>query len=343
MVRRALIFFPLSLALGLGGLYLVFGGALFRAETYRAENFGVSLLLLVLAAFLTRWLLHAARIWLLCRGQGMPLSYGPALLVHLGAMFVAAATPSSAGLAPATAAALRRLGLPLGRGIGVAVQVILLDLFFFAWAVPAGLGYLVVSGVLRLPPVASTVALAAALLGLVAAAVLSRRPRLVVALILALARLPVLRRLADRLRRVAQDYHRGSRAFLRTSLPRWIALHAVSAGGWLGSFLLLWALLQLYDVPADLPATLAILAIVTLAANFFPTPGGAGFIEAAVGFGVAPDGTPNGNAAAALLLWRLGSFYVVFLLGPLAGWLLYRARPILGRDGKASRNRGDTP
>ena len=33
------------------------------------------------------------------------------------------------------------------------------------------------------------------------------------------------------------------------------------------------------------------------------------------------------QAAAALLIWRLATCYVIFLLGPPAGWLLYLSRP----------------
>ena len=48
-------------------------------------------------------------------------------------------------------------------------------------------------------------------------------------------------------------------------------------------------------------------------------------MEAAVGLSLG--GRPGGGAAAALLIWRLASFYVIFVLGPLAGWLLHSLRP----------------
>jgi uncharacterized membrane protein YbhN (UPF0104 family) len=110
----------------------------------------------------------------------------------------------------------------------------------------------------------------------------------------------------------------------------------VTAAGWLGGFLLLWSFLELYGVQTGLLATLAILSSLTLVSHFVPTPGGSGFIEAAVGLGI---GATGGSVAAALLLWRLASFYAVYLMGPPAGWLLYQSRPASGPSAAPARRK----
>jgi uncharacterized protein (TIRG00374 family) len=327
VLKRTAIALLLSLALGLAGLYLVAGAQIFRTETYRVQNFGVPLVILTVVAFLAKWFSPAVRIGLLCRGQRIPLPYHSAVLVHLVAMFVAALAPQNTGFGPATVAALSRLGVPIGRGIGVAVQVVVLDLIFFAWAVPASLGYLIYSDTLELPPRARVAAFVTGCLAIVAAAALSRRPQLVVSLIFAVARWRFMARFASGLRRIARDYYRSARAFLKMPASYWFTLHLSTAAGWFGGFLLLWLFLELYGVDAGLLATLAILSSLTLVSHFVPTPGGAGFIEAAVGLSI---GAAGGSVAAALLLWRLASFYVVYLLGPPAGWLLYQSRPAGG-------------
>ena len=327
MLKRTAIALLLSLALGLGGLYLVVGEAVFRPETYRVQNFGVPLVVLTVVAFLAKWFSPAVRIGLLCRGQRIPLPYHSAVLVHLVAMFVAALAPQNTGFGPATVAALSRLGVPIGRGIGVAVQVAVLDLIFFAWVVPVSIGYLVYSDALELPPGTRVAAIVTGCLAIVAAAALSRRPQLVVGLIFAVARWRFMARFASRLRKIARDYFRSARAFLKMPASYWLTLHLTTAAGWFGGFLLLWLFLELYGVDAGLLATLAILSSLTLVSHFVPTPGGSGFIEAAVGLSI---GAAGGSVAAALLLWRLASFYVVYLLGPPAGWLLYRSRPTGG-------------
>ena len=327
MLKRTAIALLLSLALGLAGLYLVVGEAVFRPETYRVQNFGPPLAVFTVVAFLAKWFSPAVRIWLLCRGQRIPLPYRSAVLVHLVAMFVAALAPQNTGFGPATVAALSRLGVSIGRGIGVAVQVVVLDLIFFAWAVPASVGYLIYSDALELPPGTRVGAIVTGCLALVAAAALSRRPQLLVGLIFALARWRLMARFATRLRRIARDYYRSARAFLKMPASYWLTLHLATAAGWFGGFVLLWLLLELYGVDTGLLATLAILSSLTLVSHFVPTPGGSGFIEAAVGLSI---GAAGGSVAAALLLWRLASFYVVYLLGPPAGWLLYRSPPAGG-------------
>jgi uncharacterized protein (TIRG00374 family) len=276
------------------------------------------------------------RIGLLCRGQNIALPYHSAVLVHLVAMFVAALAPQNTGFAPATVAALTRLGVPIGRGIGVAVQVVILDLIFFAWVVPVSIGYLVYSDGLELPPGARVAAFATSCLAVVAAAALSRRPQLVVGLIFALTRLRFMARFASRLRRIARDYYRSARAFLKMPASYWLTLHLVTAAGWFGGFLLLWLLLKLYGVDAGLLGTLAILSSITLVSHIFPTPGGSGFIEAAVGLSVGAGG---GGVAAALLIWRLASFYAVYLMGPPAGWLLYQSRADRGASAASARRK----
>jgi glycosyltransferase 2 family protein len=326
VLRRTVIALLLSLALGFAGLYLVLGDAVFRPETYRAQNVSVPVVVLIVVAFLAKWLLPAVRVGLLCRGQKIPVLYRSALLVHLVAMFVAALAPQNTGFGPATVAALRRLGVPVGRGIGVAVQIFVLDLVFFAWAVPASIGYLDLSNMLELPPGATVAAFVAACLAILIAVVLSRRPQLVAGLILAVARWQLMARFASRLRKIARDYYGSTRAFLSMPASYWITLHLVTAASWFGGFVLLWALMRLYGVEFGLLATLAILSSLTLVSHFVPTPGGSGFVEAAVGFGIGAN--PGGGAAAALLVWRLASFYLIFFVGPLAGWLLYLSRPV---------------
>ena len=333
MLKRTVIALLLSLALGLAGLYLVVGEEVFRPGTYRTQNFSVPLAILIAVAFLAKWFSPAARVALLCRGQKIPLPYRSAVLVHLVAMFVAALAPQNTGFGPATVAALSRLGVPIGRGIGVAVQVLVLDLIFFAWAVPVSIGYLVYSGALELPPGTRVVAFAAGCLTIVAAAALSRRPQLVVGLIFAVARWRLMARFASRLRKIARDYYRSARAFLKMPASYWLTLHLATAAGWLGGFLLLWLLLGLYGVDAGLLKTLATLSSLTLVSHFVPTPGAAGFMEAVVGLSIGAN--QGRSVAGALLVWRLASFYVIFLLGPPSGWLLYRSRPAI-RTGEAT-------
>jgi glycosyltransferase 2 family protein len=335
VLKRTAIALLLSLALGLSGLYLVVGDEVFRLETYRVQDPSAPMLVLVSITFLVKWFSPAAKIWLLCRRQKIQLSLRSAVLVYLAAMSVAALTPNNTAVGPATAAALNRLGAPLGRGIGVVVQVFVLDLIFFAWTVPLSLGYLIYSDTLNLPPGARAVALVMAVFAITGAIFLTRYPRPVVRLILLVANRPLLERLAPRLRSVARDYYKSARAFRQMTLGSWLALNFVVAAGWFSGYVLFWLLLKLYGVEADLLATLAILNSITLVSHIVPTPGGSGFVEAAVGLSLGA----GGGAAAALLLWRVANFYIIFLLGPPAAWFLYLSRAVAAKEDAA----GDAP
>ncbi|MGF1473527.1 MAG: YbhN family protein [Rubrobacteraceae bacterium] len=319
---RAFLFLLLSLSLGFGGLYLVAGAELFRAETYRIENPAPGLLIVCAAAFLAEWLMPAVRLQLLCRNQGSGVSYPTALLVHLVSVFGAVITPGNAGSAPAGVVALNRAGLPFGRGVGVMLQVFILDLFFFAWAVPLSLAYLLSSNAVPLPAGVEAVGLGMSVLALGGAVALGRYPRPVVALLMAVSRWPGIRRFGAGTRGIARDYYRSSRAYGRTPVLLRAALNVVTAVHWLAVFVLLWGFLQIYGVDLSLLVTLALLNILTLVSQFVPTPGGAGFVEAAVGLGVGSYAT-TGSVAGALLLWRVLAFNIIFLIGPFAGWLLY--------------------
>jgi uncharacterized protein (TIRG00374 family) len=329
---RALAIFGFSLALGFAGLYLVAGDEIFRIETYRVREPSALVITLCVIAFLFEWfVMDPARIWLLCRNQKIPLPFRSAVLVHLTSMFVASVTPGNAAVGPATAVALRRLGVPFGKSVGVAIQVLIFDMIFFAWSVPLSLGYLIYSDTLRLPPGSEFAAFVTAALAIVGAVFLTRYPRPVVRLILAVARWQFMARFASRLRKFARDYYRSARAFKSMALSTWLTLNLVVAAGWFSGFALFWLLLELYGVDAGLLATLAILNSVTLVAHIFPTPGGSGFMEVALGFSVDASG---GNVAAALLIWRLASYHAIFLLGPPAGWLLYLSKPVTDKRGK---------
>jgi uncharacterized protein (TIRG00374 family) len=329
-LKRAVAVSVVGLALGFAGLYLVAGDEIFHVETYRVRDPSVLVLALCAIAFVAEWfVMDPARIWLLCRNQKIPLSFRSAVPVHLTSMFVASLTPGNAAVGPAVAVALKRLGVPFGKSVAIAIQVLILDMIFFAWAVPLSLGYLIYSDTLQLPPGSEFAAFGIAGLAIVGAVFLTRYPRPVVRLILALARLPLLGRFASRIRRVARDYYHSARAFKNMTLSTWVALNVVVAAGWFGGFALFWLLLELYGVDTALVPTLAILTSITLVSHVVPTPGASGFMEAALGLSVGADG----GAAAALLIWRLASYHAIFLLGPPAAWLLYLSKPVTRTTG----------
>jgi uncharacterized protein (TIRG00374 family) len=319
-LKRILLALVLSLFLGFVGLYVVAGSALFEADTYRPQNPSLLVLVLCVVALLTEWLAPAERVRLLCLSQYIEVPFRSALLVNLLSVLGGAVIPGGTGQGPAIVAALGRLGVPVGKGIGVTMQTYILDMIFFAWSVPLSLWYLVYSDTITLPTDLKNFTLVAVSFVLVAPIILGRYPRLIVGLLLIAAKWPLLRRFEVRLRKVAHDYYRSSRSYLNMPTYFWLKLHLLTAANWVSGFVLLWGLLELYGIDISFLGTLALLGVITLASQFIPTPRGAGFVEAAVGLSVGIS--QGGGVAAALLVWRLLTVYVSFILGPLAGWLL---------------------
>ena len=320
-MKRTVLAFALSIGMGLLGLYLV-GGRVFDPATYARARLDVPLLAGAAAAACTQWWMPAWRLALLLRNQGIRLPRGTPLLLHLTYTLGSALTPSGSGGGPALATSLRYLGVPWGRGIAVAVQVFVLDITFLAWAAPVAILYLTLLRGVTLPPSLQVLAGSSVALAIVAALLLAVFPRVSVRLILWLGRRRPFRRWRCRSLGIARDYYRAAQLFGRLRPADWVALQIAQVGGWLSSFVVFWALLNLYH-PADLLGVAAGLSLASLLSLVMPTPGASGFMEAAVGLG-AMSQIDADLVTAPVLLWRLATFYVVFAAGPVASWCLLR-------------------
>lgn len=325
-MKRLLLLGITSFGFSLLGLYLVSREALLDPAAYRPEHLAPLTAVAAAGCFAALWLLPSWKMQLLTAAQGFRLSAWQALLAHVATVFGAAMTPSGSGGGPALVLALQRLGVPLGAGLGVAVQLFIVDLIAFAWLIPVSLLYLLLASSADLPPLLQVGGLLAALAASAGALVLARFPRLVVRALLWLASLRLLQRFQRRLGAAARDYYASARAFAAMDGGRRLALQLVTIAAYLANFLLLWALLAWYGVLASPLDVSAVLSVLTLIGFLVPTPGASGYTEVAVGLAVSGR-LAQGEVAAPILVWRLATFYLVYLLGPLSGWWLMLARP----------------
>lgn len=323
-MKRWLAALLASVLLGLAGILLVNTPADIRAQLHQLPAASPPLILALAGAAAAYWIIPGLRLQVLAAVQGQRLPFSTGLLIHLTGMLSAAITPGGAGSAPAIVAGLCRAGLSLGAALGIAVQVTLLDLLFFVWAMPLSVGYLLLSRAPGLAPDLAVPVGATIVVSLVASILLSRRPRSIARLFLWLARRRTFLRFRERLTATARGYYRCGRLFLGMGRLTWIYLQALSALAWLGMFLLFWMLARMYQ-PLEMMTTLATLALATLLSMIAPTPGGSGFIEVAVSTGIDSQ-LSEAQLAAPLLLWRFGTFYLVYLVGPWAGLRLFVPR-----------------
>ncbi len=305
------------------GLYLVNGEALLKVSNYRPEVWSLPLLIFCLGCFIILWLVPAFKLQYLAKLQGYFLNWHQALLAHITMVLGSAVTPSGSGGGPALVGALKQLNIPVGKGLGIAVQLFILDLIFLVWILPLGLLKILLSSKLTLTSQLTFFALVACLLSIMGVILLSRYPRLLVGFIIWLHKQPFFKRFRGRLWRIAKDYYQSNKAFSQLSLQPWLNLQGITIISWLANFWLLWGLIRLYGLELGIWDISSLLGIITLISFTVPTPGASGFMELAVGV-LAGNQIEHQALAAPILFWRIGSFYLIYLLGPLSGWLLLK-------------------
>ncbi len=314
--------FLLSIALGLGGLYLATRESLFSAAIYTPKEATPTLVAVAVLSLLALWLAPVAKLVLLADAQRQKVSWWHAFLAHAAQVFGTAVTPAGTGGAPFLVVALERVGVAPGTGLAMAVQLFVLDLTALGVLIPLGLGYLLLASPVALGTGLSIAAGLAAGLALAASIVLVRFPAPVVRWLHGIANWKWLRRFQRRIKLVAVDYRASAVAFRDMRLGSWLWLHVANFTAWLANFALFWALVSIYGANVRLLDVLALLSMITLLSFFVPTPGASGVMELLLGLALGATGTPQSSVAAPVVLWRAGTFYLAFLLGPLAAWLL---------------------
>lgn len=325
-MKRLIGLLLLSVGLGLGGLYLATRESVLSLATYRPVDTSGWLVAVAVLSLLALWVVPVIKLRLLAAAQGNRISNRDAFTVHVAQVFGAAMTPSGTGGGPAMVLALERAGVKVGTSVGIALQLFVLDLAALGVLIPVGLAYILLISPLELPVATSYLAGVAAVIALALSIGLSRFPGTLYRLAIAMSRWRILKRYKDRLTRVARDFYVSSVAFRDLPLATYLALYATNLVAWLANFLLLWALLVIYGAEARLLDVLAVLSIITLIGFFFPTPGASGFTELMVGLAVEAR-AESASIAAPVALWRLGTFYLAYLIGPLLAWLMLARRP----------------
>lgn len=315
-MRRAIAFAALFGALGLMVTLWLLGEDISSLGSlpFSAIAIGVALLAV-------NYLAATVRLKLLVRMAAHDLSFMACLRAYALGLFTSAVTPGSAGQAPAVVLSFTRDGMPASRAWSVNVYVWVLDLAFLAYSVPVSL-LLVgrsVSVVNIDRPAVYAVIIAVAIAALMW--VLLYRLNWLTALLKATFRLRWLKRwqasvvdFTKRLEAASGDLHGGGRG---GNLGTRLVLHALTAVVYFSTLATFWVMVDAVNPGARLLQTMATAQIPTVLASFFPTPGGAGILEiftaSLMRAGSARD------VAAAILGWRLITFYSRLIIGPALG------------------------
>jgi uncharacterized protein (TIRG00374 family) len=302
---------------------VLLGGKDALAGAWRFSGRGYFVLFALTA---TSWLARAVKLRLLLRRLDVPTGFVHVFAISLATDFAFMATPGGVGGYAASVYYLRRAGASTSGAATLTAADQLLDLSFFALALPlAGLA-LLGSG---LPEMRTGFAIGATglLLALALGALLARRKWAMgwLAATNALdARWPRLRRH----RQVAHEFCADLRGHARVLIaggPLFMSgVFALTMLQWLARYGVLWAALALLGHRLAFALTLSLQSLVLHAAQWSGVPSGGGGAELGLSATLAAWVPPT-DLATALLLWRMATLYIGLAAGVLAiAWLARR-------------------
>jgi len=298
------------------------------AEALRAAfSFPARAYPLILCAVGASWLCRALKLQLLLERLAPHHGFAATLAVSLAAEFGFAATPAGIGGYAASVYYLRRAGATSSGAAAITAADQMLDLLFFALALPLA--------ALMLPATAVPAGIFGLLRWTCAAtflclclAWLARGPLhtwLCAASVGAPGRLQGLHDTARRhLAALCADAvvaMRGGPVFL-------CALLGLTALQWIARYGVLWLVLAALGSPASFAAVFLLQAFVLHAAQWTGVPAGAGAVEVGIGAALFTS-MPAVDIAAGLLVWRAATVYAILAAGALAIVWLSR-RPVGG-------------
>ncbi len=317
MRRAGSLLIALALIAALAVPMLLGGGdALATAWNFPLPNLAALTLLAMCS-----WLSKAEKLRMLLRQIGAPLAFWRALGISLATDFAFMATPAGAGGYPANIHLLKRAGVSSTSSAAVVVADQLLDLLFFAVAIPLSLLALLSTD---LPA------------GLRATASVMVMLLIVVSMIIVLLRHRFWRWIFARQRIFKNNawWHRRQRELLRflhdmrlqartlanANASFYCKLALFTALQWLTRDGALWLVLMLLGHPLPFAYALLLQALVLHAAQWTGVPSGAGGAELGLTVALAAW-APVSSIATALLLWRYATLYLGLGAGGIA-WLM---------------------
>ncbi|CAN5852533.1 hypothetical protein BH24DEI2_BH24DEI2_12990 [soil metagenome] len=315
-----------SLAFGAGALWLVLPSAFSQGSLNTLRGLHGYHYAALGAAVLGWWAAAGLRFKLLARTVGQPLRFHQGVRVTLAGIFAATVTPSGGGSSVGTVLGLTRYGLSTSQAVAVTTLNLTLDLVFFTWALPASFLYLSAAGV-RLPGGNLSFVVTGLSLGLLGVGYLvTFRLDLLGRGLKKLLFLAPLRPIRRRLLRFLNELELAHTLFSARGGGVRLGFHLLTALVWGFHLALLnvvaWAL-ALGVAPVELLA----LHLLVLTVSFtIPTPGGSGYLDAALSLVLKGD-APAQTVSVAVLLWRVFGYYLYFVVCPLSSFALLLRRP----------------
>lgn len=267
------------------------------------------------------------RIAILTHLAGTPVGFGRGLRAYAIGLFGAAITPGGGGQAPALVLSLIRDGVPAAKSWSVTVYVWILDLFFLTWSVPIGLAALssVTGRLAGVSPLLLGILLTAGFVAMLG--ILLYRQTWLKGIVVTVMRLRWLRRWRQDAMVFMDRLAAGTDVLSHGGIGKQAALHSLTAGLYVATYLTFYVLaVGVGGHPRLLPAIAAV-QLPMVIAFIFPTPGGSGILEILTASLFSAESSSRG-VGAAILAWRVLTFYSRYAIGPaLGGSALFKRKP----------------
>jgi glycosyltransferase 2 family protein len=306
-------------ALGIFGL-LGLGKEFNPAEFVRTVKIDPLWGIVFVASLFAWWLVAGWRIQLLSNHKEVTLSRATrAFLLYL---FGGAATPSASGANVAMAWYLSRY-TDSRRATAVAVFSLALDLVFYAYALPFAFIYLQVSKInLNIPIIGSFLGVVVAVGMLVAIGMaygLAFQSHQLEKLAGFVCQLPFLKRFRDPIVGFIRETAEAMTLMRGFSVATQFQLHLSTFFNFFFHFIAANLVLLTLGFPVDHLGLIAAQILLVYFSFFIPLPGGAGYFEIVLGTSSASLGIPKEAVVPFVLIWRILSYYLYFLIGPFIG------------------------
>jgi len=316
MLRRAGPFLIVA-AIAIAAIFpLLLGGraAIANAFELRADKYVYMFLLVV-----SGWLLRALKQALLMQRLGVRAGAWRTLGISLAIDCAFLATPGGVGGYAAGIYYVRKVGASYAAATAIAAGDQILDLLFFALAMP--LAALSLSQVAELPPALAHGAAFGGLMALVLLIVLITLRRHLATWFFGargpVERIAFLQHRRDSLKSFFDNVG-GETRVLMSGSPAYFALaFAATAVQWLTRYGVLWLILELFGHRVPFALLLLLQGVVLHVAQWTGMPAGGGGADLGLAATLAPF-VPTGTVASALLLWRIGTLYLPLAAGAIS-------------------------
>jgi len=277
----------------------------------------LSYLMLAILSLLGSFVFSSFRMQVFAKQIDQSINLLQALRIHILGMFSAAITPSGSGNAPAVALMLNHHGASHASAWAVAVATFANDTMFFSWSMPIALIILHFSKLYQSSLLTEVLGILAIIVTASVSFLFSFKLAWLEPIVTFILKGP-LRRFRDSALKFISSLIIAHNFFKKAPFLWYLKVQALTAAGWVSFFAILYFVAAGFASKINFFVLEAYQSAITTLSFIVPTPGASGFFE----LGIAPLLKTAGNdkvVAAIILVWRLLSYYSIFILGPIVG------------------------